>query len=338
MKIKKEWIIIGLIGWALFFSSCYDIKTTTRIFPDGSCERTVVVEEDSSGVADIPFPVPVDSTWIITYDGQSDPKLYTAVKRFPSVKALNGEYAGVPDTALTVRISQQLKKRFRWFNTVYRYEETYYAQDPFKTKSIGDYFTREELNAYYINEDTLDMENRIYNEYWRDVILESFFQDVTTSLGKDDEPEKFIGLLKVHGDSIVHLIMEKNQSGDSLNMNIEYLLGIKLKQNEKHAVDKAVGMIGRKVGFLMESMDFKNEVSMPGLILDTNAKDIEGNLVRWKFDDDRFVLEDYLMWVESRVVNRWAMTVTGIVCILLVVALIAGSVIRLRIRKADPAD
>ena len=68
--------------------------------------------------------------------------------------------------------------------------------------------------------------------------------------------------------------------------------------------------------------DYTNEVIMPGLILDTNAKDVEGNSVQWKFDYNRFLWEDYTMWVESRVVNRWAMILTGILCMILVAGLI----------------
>jgi hypothetical protein len=59
------------------------------------------------------------------------------------------------------------------------------------------------------------------------------------------------------------------------------------------------------------SGDYTNEVSMPGIILNTNARTVEGNTVTWKFDGEVFTLEDYTMVVESRSANTWATYATG---------------------------
>jgi hypothetical protein len=64
-----------------------------------------------------------------------------------------------------------------------------------------------------------------------------------------------------------------------------------------------------------------NEVEMPGIILNTNASSVEGNKVSWKLSDEKFLYNDYMMTVESRVANPWVTYITGGVLIALVALL-----------------
>jgi len=63
------------------------------------------------------------------------------------------------DTTLQVIIQVKLDKRFRWFHTLFTYRETYKDHNPFKRVPISDYLSEEDLALYYINEDTLDIED-----------------------------------------------------------------------------------------------------------------------------------------------------------------------------------
>ena len=65
--------------------------------------------------------------------------------------------------------------------------------------------------------------------------------------------------------------------------------------------------------------DYVNTVVMPGTILDTNAGEVKGSSVVWRFSDDYLGMADYEMRVESRSVNVWPLAGTGIVVLLLIV-------------------
>ena len=68
--------------------------------------------------------------------------------------------------------------------------------------------------------------------------------------------------------------------------------------------------------------NYKNEVTIPGIILSTNAKTIEGNKAVWEFDENRFCYVDYKMVVKSRAVNVWAFIVSGVIVLAVIVLLI----------------
>jgi len=88
--------------------------------------------------------------------------------------------------------------------------------------------------------------------------------------------------------------------------------------------------IQRKIDFMAEGFTDSNanSVIMHGLILGTNAKKIEGNQVSWEIKAEEFLIKDYEMWVESRIVNKWTIWVTGIVMVLSSIVLIVPAVRR----------
>jgi len=68
------------------------------------------------------------------------------------------------------------------------------------------------------------------------------------------------------------------------------------------------------------------EAGMPGLITGTNSAMLAGNQVAWDLFPMAFLLEDYTMEVESRVLNVWAFVLSGLVILALVSLLIFKSV------------
>ena len=73
-----------------------------------------------------------------------------------------------------------------------------------------------------------------------------------------------------------------------------------------------------------DSDSYINKVIMPGIIMDTNAEQVEGNSVIWRVKAKQFLDVDYSMWVESRSVNRWAILLTA----LLIMMPVAWSIFR----------
>lgn len=354
---KQELLLISLVfGLMLIFASCREISTTTEVFPDGTLTRTVTVEGDSSGIQDDPYPIPRDSSWTIAYNAESDPKMYSATKQFHHVSDFNAELANKPDERLHVKISVQLQKQFRWFNTYFRYQETYHARDPYGLVPITDFLSEEELELFYINGDTLDLGERVQGWYIHSSI-EYYFQQLQTvvdSLNLPDLTAELLNskkalLLEVfdqresieEGDPMVDQqviefyqflmmigFMTDDQHSQSSVKTLESLLGTPSVRLMAEQISRIDAEIERKNGFISSSdREYTNQVTMPGLILDTNAKELEGSTVTWQFDGNRFLWEDHAMWVESRVVNQWAMIVTGGICLCLIGGLLFGVIV-----------
>ncbi len=362
MKIRDILFITMVFGFIFFLSSCYDLTTSTQIFPDGSCTRTIEfagIVEDENDIINGFYPVPRDSSWTVTYGDENDPRK-SFQKKFRHVSDLNAELADKPDSLLQIQISVQLQKNFRWFNTYFRYQETYHAADPYGLVPITDFLSEEELELYYLHGDTLDLEERL-QEWYIHSSIEYYFQQLQTVVDSLNLPDLTAEQLSSKKALLLEMFdrRELNETGDRMvnrdvidffgsimmsglstndqpspfnNVKIlESLLGASSVQSMSEQISRIDAEIVKKNRFISSAdREYTNQVIMPGLILDTNANELEGNTVRWQFDGNQFFWEDHTMWVESRVVNRWAMIVTGAICLCLIAGLLFGTILRKR--------
>ena len=65
---------------------------------------------------------------------------------------------------------------------------------------------------------------------------------------------------------------------------------------------------------------FVNQIEIPWSIVSTNANQVEGNQLTWNPPTIKLLLTDYVMEVQSRKLNYWAVIVT-------LLGLVAGAVI-----------
>jgi hypothetical protein len=79
---------------------------------------------------------------------------------------------------------------------------------------------------------------------------------------------------------------------------------------------------------LLTMEDFHVETELPGLITGTNSSALNGNRVTWEVFPMAFLLEEYTMVAESRVINVWAFVVSGLVLLGLVSLLVLKSMKR----------
>jgi len=353
-SLKRLGLLCAILAVAAL-TGCREITTTTRVFSDGSCERTIDVTGDSVTVDSVftgPFPMPVDSTWRITQRVDStqkttqvkagkkteknDKRTIVATKRFPHVADLNRLYPKKGRDSLKVRVDVRLGRRFRWFNTFIEYRETYKACTPFRRVPITDFLSPRELSLYYLKEDTLKLDKKV--EQW---LARSYFEELFHAMLQAADsipiPDLDAGVLHKSRETLFTALLnlDNQKSGGEMfdgQKILKFLEGFYRNKNIGKwslNIDKAMKAIEKKQEFLMnlDSDSYVNRVVMPGLILDTNAPSVEGNTVEWKLKSNRFYWEDYVMRVESRVVNRWAIWVTAAL-LLAVLAALAVLVIR----------
>ena len=334
-------------------AGCREITTTTRIFPDGSCERTIKLSGDSTDLKtafDGRFPMPVDSTWKVTQKtdtttsttevksgkktGKKENRITIATKRFQSIGDLNRLYQEKWKDSLKVQVEIRLDRRFRWFNTFFKYRETYKACTPFTKVKISDFLTPREQALYYVKNDTLGLDKKV--DQW---LLKSYYEEFFEAVAACSETIKVKGLSPPDVRGSKQRLFEAFKGFVDLNSNcydlpktIKFLEGFYRNQGVaawSDRLDAALKDIVKKQSFLMDldSDSYVNRVVMPGLILDTNAPSVEGSTVEWKLKSNRFYWEDFVMRVESRVVNRWAIWVTALL-LLAVLGALAVSLIR----------
>jgi hypothetical protein len=68
--------------------------------------------------------------------------------------------------------------------------------------------------------------------------------------------------------------------------------------------------------------DYTNKIIMPGMLVETNAMEINGNELSWSIDLEDFFAKDYAMKAESRILNHKSIIVLSIFIIGIIVILL----------------
>ncbi len=174
MKTKKMFsFLFSFMMMVALVTGCKEYlkyTITTRILPDGSIERTMLVEGGDSSLLEGNYasvlkgslPVPHDSTWDITTgfeirsvsDTTQDTVYYfKAMKVFRNDDDLNSELNWDTVKANNVTRLVKVERKFRWFNTFYHYTEIYRQIFPFAGIPVNDYLSDKELELYHAGDD-----------------------------------------------------------------------------------------------------------------------------------------------------------------------------------------
>ncbi len=365
-KITRTLTAIICILFILFLAACgIDYTITTKINPDGSCERIMVARLDSSDLSENPFFISIDSTWEkstkMEYDSaeKNTVALVTVKKKYSSVEEMNREFHQKNNISETQNLSMMLQKKFRWFYTKYRYEETYAQLFPFRHFPISDYFTEEEIKVF-INEDPAadsiffagkdsvehaQIENELekkaetfirdntFEEFYSELLRTSrlsgseFFKTVNLSEEKERMLEEFepcFTILKDNcADTSAYLMLKKL---DKLYQTNAFTSLIRTEPQAFKVFDQKLNIDF----FAPADEDYEHIVLLPGTLLSTNAQKIIEGKAQWKFDLSYYVYCDFTMWAESKRANTWAYLIT----IIVIVASLAMGIVRIISRQA----
>ncbi len=336
MGTRMHCFIVIFISCFILITGCKEITVTTHVYKDGSCERVVAVKGDSAELTRSFFPIPNDSTWSVTWErqeGEGKQVIYKASKRFPGVWDMVPYFDAPEDTALRLRLEPRLKTGFRWFFTLYRYEEVYKAYNQFRAIPLHEFFTPEEMEIVIINEDSSVVKEK-YDEWARRNVMEMFLDRLAQAASQLNDPQLTPEAVRSKREEMYRRLFGKDgSSGDSVVVVLrlcEEIFGTPSVWRLRKEVSGIIKEMEEKMEFMgdVESDSYTNFVTMPGLILDTNAENVEGNSVRWEIKPRRFLDQDYVMWVESRKVNVWAVAVTAGVLVLAGAGILAAMIRR----------
>jgi len=341
--MKTKYIISLLLTISFMLSSCREVNVKTKVNSDGSFSRIITVSGDSSGVVRMDFPYPIDSTWITemsrdTIDSTQFIRTYT--RHYRNDDLLQQEIKNDTGWWRKIERSIEISKRFRFFYSFVSYKEIYKAANPSTLLDYRDYLSNEDLQWIsgripLSKNDSLILEEigKKIESYTDDTFVEEFIFALQNGLQNIDDPSVQSIDVGLYRDSIQKYVFSKLLAGEgdyekqmvqSFDMLAQWTQNKKVLQLHKVSPPVFEDLLNKIEMFelLLNMENFSIEVEMPGLITETNSYNLIGNTVRWRVDNDTFYFEDLEMYVESRVVNYWAFVLSGIIVLLLLIALI----------------
>ena len=310
-----------------------DTVVTNIIHADGSVTRKIVMRSDKSKFDRSACQVPFDSTWIVSDSLEISLKGDTtwvkrAEKLFRNVGEINMSYT--VDSSVNGKMPRHasFSKKFRWFNTEYRFSETVEKLIP-SGYPIVNFLNDDELTHFYspdyiqfnkesganslkyrLLSDSIDKKS----DQWIVRNLASIWIDEFSKLvGQSAGPELSAESLKAREGEFISVINESPNLFDSL-----WTAGVLLKKfiGEENAIkyrteaDSALSAGIEK--FLVGFTNYSVRIVMPGKLIRTNGYvDSTKNLL-WPVKSDYYITDRYEMWAESKTTNPWAWIVSGL--------------------------
>jgi hypothetical protein len=313
---------------------CLEIETTTTVHPDGSVRREIRRTGDSAEVFREVRLFAMDSTWSIEQKKTDTTWESIASKEFADASALESELNRDPGRSLRVRAS--LEKHFAWFTTTFEYRETIVCYNQFHAVPITDMIPQKDLDRvmhheiegvpYPSPEDSLQVQGLSERtEEWDHRNKFKAYHALFVEGARSLHDATLIGALTpaMEETLYVHTLKSMNAGAlDTLPSLYEKVLRTPLVKSVFALQREAFAGFAEKLTFQEEMLGAgykKARIVMPGLLTATNARSIEGNRLTWEEFLGASYVADYTMWARSRVVNWWAVVLTGAVVLFLAV-------------------
>ncbi len=341
---RKMPTLILLAGVSLFAAGCLEIEITTRVHDDGSVDRSLVFQGDSSSIPVGRSLYGIDSSWLLKYpDTVGGKPSVTASRHFATDVELAAALKGIPGVKVDIRPA--VERHFNWFFTTYRYAETWGKLNQINEVPLSDYLSQQELGAltrhliykepFASKGDSLAAEDagERYQRWEERNKFEAFFRLVLGGVRSLGEPSVKESTVEAKKDDFFTITKNFDYgSGNLQNLAAAYdsVLGTRGMQKAFDANGDSIRGFCDRQKFEQTVIGFghKVHVMMPGIITKTNAPSVQGNTASWGDFIGFTYIDDYTLWVESSMVNWWAIGISGVlllaIAILTVTALIRG--------------
>lgn len=322
--VRSFFVITLLLGAA----GCENhYSTTTVVSVDGSVDRTVEWKHGSESKGEISWgdlPLPLDSTWQVSWKAESrhdtsvsgsvrDDSTYfcTATKHFASFDELSAEYSHRQDTT-KLQMIVHVEKRFRWFYTYYDYTETYLAFHPIVGIPLQQFFTPEELRRI-MNDEKSDSLKARHEEWVERNSYEFVYRRLVAAARRMNDSGLTVSALEAKKEELLQALIANGKGAVDFDL-VRDILGSPSVEELREPFELATNELEENFKLQMAiAGTYTNTVVLPGVILETNAKEVSGSRSVWDFSADQVCMMDVAMHVESRVVNTWAIIVSAVV-------------------------
>lgn len=334
MKAQKFFSIAAVVFGVVSLTACeHQVSVRTSVHEDGSLDREIrLTSEDPKINKQNYFGCSEQNGWTLIADSvhvkstasdssKAKEKKHTVIfrKSYASVAEANAETSTSTDSLF--HLSSTFEKHFRWFYTVYRFEDTYHPINRFRYP-ITDFLTASDFQFIenmpaegkpISKADSLfltKLNERIFDHYFTRAYMDEYFA-ILMKVGDPTQQEKLKANEKIIYDALVRndINIDNNPFPkllDSLGINVD------LSSSEFKRMDKEVESKINFMGWAAEGK-FVHAISMPGEIVDHNADFHSGNEFYWKPSYLKFAFKDHTFFVETKKPNIWAWVVSLIV-------------------------
>jgi hypothetical protein len=351
--MKRESFKLIIMVMLMFVVSCNEPETvvTNIVHADGTITRKIEMRSPNDNSEErfilSDLQVPFDDTWTITDSLEVSPEGDTvwvkrAEKLFLSADEINMTYQKDSGANKNTSRNSVFEKRFRWFNTVYRFTEKIDSKLEFGYP-LSEFMNEEGLEFFYSPESIKEVyQNGPDSSKFRafGVLQDSLIDLWLTKSLVSEWIGKFSDLtkaetaveisfqsLKAREDEFVNTLTRNEKNFDSLWSNgiiLREMIGEQNALRFKTEADSAINMVTNNL--LLDFREYSVRIIMPGKLIGTNGYKDSSSVLLWPVKSDFFLTEPYEMWAESKVSNLWAWIISG----LFVVFVITGLVIRIK--------
>ncbi len=337
-----------IIMLPLLMVACLEVKTTTRVNPDGSIHRRVQLKGSADDIETSNFNIPRHDLdqWQVTLDSLGQETwLYKASRNFESVDDLNQSFKlDVLEPGVQIEASLELDEGF--FYRRYHYQEQIWADLPGPELPLEAYVSQSELEKFLTSETDSDeglidsvelarIENRL-DDYLQSVIYQDFVGVLREAGRRSGNLEIVDEVIRENGDSLSEALGLTNFYNENLvwkSILGEYLPGQLVDEIQAANKDGLMSFYQRWQFFEEVVMDdYEFSVELPGVIRETSASDVRGNRLTWDPEQIRVFFGGIHLSGSSSVVKPWSLVFTGLLLLITLVVTVAG-VIRQRGRK-----
>jgi hypothetical protein len=335
--MKTKHLLFGLSVILLTLCACREITVRTTVHEDGSFTRTVTITGDSAEVYRDNLPYPVDTSWSMKVSKDTvDTAKYvlTYTKHFRDAAELDHEIK--TDTGWMKELSRriEIRKHFAFFYSRLVYKEVYSASNPFTMLAWKDHISDEDYIWVTRQKAVQNPSDSVREKRAEDTVInylmESAAAEVEKILSDGISRLKDPGLdptqVHLYSDSIKNVLTRWDMK-DPQGL-IDYYAKwtgnpavLRLKELQP-AIFEEFGKKARFLDQLFSMEEFHIEVTLPGMITQTNSNTLKGNTVRWDVHLMSFLLEDQVMTAESKVMNTWAYILAGFIILGLIIVLV----------------
>jgi len=335
--VKISLIILSMI---MLFSCDYrKTHVINTVHKDGSITRKVSVKTNTRKYLEPKtYDVPVDNTWEIdiTMDVNEENDttwLLTAEKHFESVDELNEDYRNDNGNNRAMQRSAGFSKNFKWFTTVFRFNETVESTLNISCP-ISDFLSGEELRFFYLPKDVKeDLKNgpdsiRIKQmadsidvksekwlwtcemRQWIEIFYDLFENDPRLKISRKEMRSK--------ESQFVNKLMEGDSVGDLDSVFFPSIVGEEFYTSFRSEINHTTTLLEEMDKSFWSSHEYDMEIRMPGKIIASNGygvtgqDSVDGEGILWTVDPGYYLTETFEMWAESRVNNYFIWIITGL--------------------------
>lgn len=320
-------------GVLLLMAGCREVEVTTGIHRDGSLDRRVVVTSDEEDQMQTSYPLLGGEGWEkerrqVESEGQTR-WTETYRRSFRDAESLQEVMRPDPSEPYAIRPEVELEERFRWFTTRYVWREHVPKVSPYDTIPLREWFSEAEIDSFFSDRASESLQERF--ETWQS---RNFIEDLVLRVADHAREEGLAAWdaeqLHVRSAALFDTVMAREEELDLDDLTPAMLEALEdTYGQDASALEPAVrGWEEELMGYFEATGSFGEEmytfrVRMPGLLVETTAREVEGNTATWDFDPERLHYADLEMRALSRVTNTWALWVTGaLILLFLLVAVV----------------